>query len=282
MANNSTFQTLFEKQASDKNVDFDIADPREVLRALDNMGSPPREVVTTDYSTDATKLGRSVKDVEADALLASEFGLVDGDAKMAELKQMKTGGRDGEKTASSLRDSLSLEHARKIASSRPDYPEVNPFGELYRTKQMLEKMADDSRAARYKNAQIHKEASDKLAAEVKQYLLDDGNFGELVHLLHSTGGEEWTKTAMEGLAKKLAGSVFNPTKARAEMIEYEMTKGANARLPNIDHPIVQAFGAFVRTKMAQAQLNKAHDQMDTLLDKTNAMIAKVARESDAA
>jgi len=278
MANNTTFQALFEKQAEDKNIDFDVADPREVLRALDNTGRPAQGVVTPDYSEDASKLGHSVKSVEADTLLATEFGMVDGDAKMAELKQLKIGGVAGEKVASSLRDSLSVEEAKKTAAARPDYPQANPFGELYRTKQMLEKMADDSRAARFKNVQMHNEATEKLAHEVKQYLLNDGNFGELVHLMHATGGAEWTKTAMEGLATKLAGNTFNPTKARAEMIEYEMVKGANARLPNSDHPIVQAFGAVVRTKLAQAKIDSAHQQMEDLLGKTNTMIAKVARE----
>ena len=282
MANNTTFQTLFEKQASDKNVDFNIADPREVLRALDNLGSPPQEVVTYDYSSDPTKLAREVMDMEADTLLAAEFGMVDEKTKMAELKQAKTGGAAGVKVASSLKDSLSVEAAQKTAAARPDYAQVNPHGELYRTKQMLEKLADDSRAARFKNYQLHKEASDKLSHEVKQFILNDGNFGELVHLMHATGGAEWTKTAMEKLATQMAGKVFDPIKARAELIEYEMTKAANARLPNIDHPIVQAFGAFVRTKLAQAKLDQSHSQMEDLLGKTNDMIAKVARESDAA
>ena len=96
MANNTTFQALFEKKAEDKNIDFDVADPREVLRSLDNAGRPAQTIVTPDYGTDATKLGASVKNVEADTLLATEFGLVDGDAKMAELKQLKIGGVAGE------------------------------------------------------------------------------------------------------------------------------------------------------------------------------------------
>lgn len=282
MANNTTFQALFEKKAEDKNIDFDVADPREVLRSLDNAGRPAQTIVTPDYGTDATKLGASVKNVEADTLLATEFGLVDGDAKMAELKQLKIGGVAGEKIAASLQNSLTVEEARKTAAARMDYPQVNPFGELYRTKQMLEKLADDSRAARFKNVQLHEEAFGKLAHEVKQYLLNDGNFGELVHLMHTTGGDEWTKTAMEKLAGELAGNVFKPIQARAEMIEYEMVKGANARLPNIDHPIVQAFGAFVRTKLAQAKIDEAHSQMESLLGKTNDMIAKVARDPHAA
>lgn len=74
-ANNETFQRIFEKQAGDKNIEFEVADPREVLRALDVEARPAAEVVSFDYGTDPTKLAADTRALEADLMLAEQFGV---------------------------------------------------------------------------------------------------------------------------------------------------------------------------------------------------------------
>jgi hypothetical protein len=72
-ANTETFSCLFEKQAGDKNVEFPVADPAEVLHRL-NDGSRPQLYRATpdDYSRSPVKTA-SV-DVEADIALCKVFG----------------------------------------------------------------------------------------------------------------------------------------------------------------------------------------------------------------
>lgn len=75
-ANQETFAQLFEKQAGDKNVEFDVADPGSVLHALD-LGSRPDafNIPCSDYDSSPTKTAHS--DVEADRELSKLFLGVD-------------------------------------------------------------------------------------------------------------------------------------------------------------------------------------------------------------
>jgi hypothetical protein len=74
-ANQETFARLFadnEKYASDKNIEFPIADPEVVLLELNN-GAAPHTITSApgDYSSSPMKLAH--RDVEADAVLAELF-----------------------------------------------------------------------------------------------------------------------------------------------------------------------------------------------------------------
>jgi len=76
-ANQETFAKLFsdnEKYASDKNIEFDVADPGVVLMELNNGARPVVMSVPPDeYSSGPVKLGHS--NVEADIELARVFGM---------------------------------------------------------------------------------------------------------------------------------------------------------------------------------------------------------------
>ena len=78
-ANQETFAKLFadnEKYASDKNIEFDVADPSDVLLELNN-GAKPQVMSATpsEYSSDPVKFAHS--EAEADLVLAKEFLGVD-------------------------------------------------------------------------------------------------------------------------------------------------------------------------------------------------------------
>ena len=76
-ANQETFARLFsdnEKYASDKNIEFDVADPGDVLLELNNGACPTVMSVPPDeYSQSPVKLSHS--NVEADVELARIFGV---------------------------------------------------------------------------------------------------------------------------------------------------------------------------------------------------------------
>lgn len=73
-ANTETFQKLFEKQADDKNIEFDLADPGVILRNL-NLGASGGISCPTpsEYSSEPVKMAHST--VEADLALAKMFGV---------------------------------------------------------------------------------------------------------------------------------------------------------------------------------------------------------------
>jgi len=74
MSNTTTYQRLFEKGASDRNVQFDIADPSEVLRRLNTGASAPIvKVASPDYSSPPPI--PSTKSIEADMALCSLFNV---------------------------------------------------------------------------------------------------------------------------------------------------------------------------------------------------------------
>lgn len=76
-ANQETFARLFadnEKYASDKNIEFDVADPGDILLELNNGACPTVMSVPPDeYSSAPVKLAHSA--VEADVELARVFGV---------------------------------------------------------------------------------------------------------------------------------------------------------------------------------------------------------------
>ena len=72
-ANTETFSRLFEKQAGDKNVEFVVADPGDVLHNLDNGARPSLMVCDPpDYSIDPIAK-TSASNIEADLALTREF-----------------------------------------------------------------------------------------------------------------------------------------------------------------------------------------------------------------
>ena len=77
-ANQETFARLFsdnEKYASDKNVEFPVADPGEILQTLNMQAAP--DVVhlpDSDYHTGPVKVASDARELEADIALVREFG----------------------------------------------------------------------------------------------------------------------------------------------------------------------------------------------------------------
>jgi hypothetical protein len=72
-ANQEAFARLFEKNAGDKNIEFNIADPGVVLHAMNDSARPGTITATpSEYNSAPVKLAHS--DAEADLQLAREFG----------------------------------------------------------------------------------------------------------------------------------------------------------------------------------------------------------------
>lgn len=165
-----------------------------------------------------------------------------------------------------LRAATSVDRIKQATADRGAYPEANPYGELTRLKQVLTKMAQDARDAAAKNESLYHEALGKLAFEVKQYLLDGGNLGAVSHAMGSVTPPDAVKIAMRAILPSLKPHGLDPVKAQAEMVKYEMVKGASVRPVNPKNPIVQAYASMVKLAEGQATLEHGFSQLHSALN----------------
>lgn len=396
-ANSETFLNIFEKQAGDKNVEFDLADPAVVFQALEKGASSSFSARDSDYAVGPVKTGRSVSNLEADITLARAFGVdlmktANGDeesggkspskgqvlqflessknptddefhdwaeskglnvhkaeekayqlaAKQAQdltgladkeglkpsdvsKKQLEMGKKvemehtkdpavaeqvaldhlaeipdyytrldEMEASAkkqkeamvrikvgdtsqmSPLEKAASLQTIRQMTGASP-YPMSNPFGELFRTQQKMEKLAREAWVAAEKNSHLVKEAAGQLHRVVSNELLQGQDLGEIVHAMAHVADESWVKQAMAEVIPMLESRGFNLPSLRASLIRYDMEKSAGARAPNPENPVLQAFGAYVKLASEQPRLNEAFRQTQNLLGQVNDKVKEVMR-----
>jgi hypothetical protein len=302
-ANSATFLDLFEKQAGDRNVNFEICDPRDVLRAMDiQVPSLTKEAADHDYAIQPESLektagwadtsGKKTKwyqneesqkkasDLEADIAMMQAFGhevktpaMGGGDHLEEALKFVKVGGYRADLVAEDLAKAVSLESVKQATAG--GYQESNPFGDLVRANQRLDKLAEDAALALLKNDTIKKEAEAAFFHEVKQHMLGGGNFGELTHALSTAGTPGQVKEAMSFVVPELAKHGLDLTKARAGMVAYEMTKGASVRTVNPESSLMQTFAAMVKAGAAQLHLARSVRDLGSEKEKVASMLAKV-------
>ena len=174
-----------------------------------------------------------------------------------------------------LRVATSVDRIKQATADRGVYPEANPYGELIRLKQELTKMAQDARDAAAKNESLYHEALEKLAFEVKQYLLNGGNLGAVSHAMGSVTPPDAVKIAMRAILPSLKPHGLDPVKAQAEMVKYEMVKGASARPVNPKNPIVQAYASMVKLAEGQATLEHSFSQLYSALNEVTGTLKEV-------
>ena len=255
-ANTTTFQQLFEKQADDKNVEFDVADPGVVLRDL-NDGARGSVVTPVPEEYGASPVKTASAAVGADLELMRVFGQEPTSPTL-------------EKSASSAADALAyvkagrpnadlvLSDLSKIAVSKTatGYPEANPYGDLVRAKQKIAKAVEDLEGSLDYNNSMLKESSDHLAHHVRQYLFEGGSYGEVLHAMANTPASEGvTKVAARALTTSLVDRGLNSVELQAQSIEYEMTKKAH-RVINPASELVITYAAMCKQAEVSAVLTQ--------------------------
>lgn len=178
-----------------------------------------------------------------------------------------------------LRSGVSLESIKEATAASP-YPDHNPHGELFRTKQRMEKTARDCMVAAERNFLMTKEAAQDLHHAISQEVLGGRSFGEIVHAMNHVADEGWVKRAMEEVMPMMAAKGIDLTALRAESIRYEMEKGASARVPNPDNPILEAFGSFIKLASQQPNLDGAFRYTQDMLDQLNSAVQRVLEAPD--
>jgi hypothetical protein len=189
------------------------------------------------------------------------------------LDYVKSGRPHADLVLKDLTAAASLERIKEAAAARPGYPMANPYGDLIRTKQKLAKLLEDATYAKGKNSELQKEATTRFQKTVAQHLWGGGNFGEVAHLMSAVDGQpDRVKVAMDILMPELLRQGLDPVKARAEAIQYQMEKGASARVPNTDHPIAQAYADFHKLAEGSALLEQSWTQLKGQYDEVEGVL----------
>jgi hypothetical protein len=163
------------------------------------------------------------------------------------MEHVKVGRPHARLLQDALSGSVSFERIKEATAGRGQYPMANPYGNLIRSKQKIAKLLEDATYARDKNVELYKEASMIFQKEVAQHLWNGGNLGEVAHLMSSVNGSESDmKTVLASAMPELVRQGLDPVKARAQMISYEMEKGASSRVPNSNHPIARTYGDLLK------------------------------------
>lgn len=288
-ANSETFLDIFEKQAGDKNVEFDLAEPAVVFQALEKDASSSFYASDSDYATGPVKESGRLDAAQADLALMEAFGVktaqLNGLDKMEaaaeKQKEASVKARIGDHSqVESLEKAASLQTINQMTGASP-YPMSNPFGELFRTQQRMEKLAREAWVAAEKNSHLVKEAAGQLHQVMSNELLQGRELGEIVHAMAHVADESWVKQAMAEVVPLLESRGLNMPSLRANLIRYDMEKSAGARAPNPENPILQAFGAYVKLASEQPRLNEAFRQTQDLLGQVNDKVKEVMRSQHA-
>jgi len=195
------------------------------------------------------------------------------------MNYVKMGRAKSREVLDDVKAATSLEKIKAAAAKKEQYPEVNPFGELIRTKQKLACMAGEALAAKDKNDWFQKEALERFDHEVTQYMFNGGNLAEVAHAIDSVSDNApgIMKVAMGYLIPRLIEKGLDPDKARAQMIPYEMVKGASVRAPNPNNPIVESFATFCKVAHNQKILEQAYVDIEDQYNQVEAVLKLAMR-----
>jgi hypothetical protein len=232
---------------------------RSGWNTLNTMGTPVGATLKNVAPSAAGALGAT------GAALGGGVLLQKNSMRKEAMDYAKTGRPAAELVLDDMRSATSVDRIKEATAEKDPYPEANPYGELLRARQQLEKGAQDSRDAAAKNRYLYDEAMAKVAYEVRQHLLRGGNFGEVIHSMGSVTPPDAVKVAMKVVLPDLMAHGFDPVKAQAEAVEYEMVKGASARAPNPKNPLIQAYASAVKLAEGQAMLDATHEKFASML-----------------
>lgn len=216
-ANTSAYLSAFEKAGSVRNITFEggPADPARVLQDLNDGSSPTLLTGSSDYKKTASlwpPLVSNRRMAEMNAL-AQLFQVEDGLAK--------TAGADHQKHAS-------------------------PIDDLWDTRQTLEAMRDDL-VEKVSGAQlVFDTVRNDLCKQAEQEILDGAGFGELLQIFTKLG----SKADVEHAALAIRDHLVAHGHTSADIAGSLRKTASDARTPNLGHPLVVKFSAFVKAAHA--------------------------------
>ena len=180
-----------------------------------------------------------------------------------------------------LRQATSLDTIKVAARARGgSYPDSNPHGDLVRAKQKVARLLEDARAAKDKNEFLQKEALANFQKMVVNHMYDNGNMGEVAHLMSHVQGDEVTvKVAMASVSEELQRHGFNSAHVQAQAIRYEMEKGASVRTVNPAHPIAHAYMDLYKLAEGQKVLDESHRTLQAKYDEVESVLKEAMAQN---
>jgi hypothetical protein len=195
--------------------------------------------------------------------------------RMTALDYLQAGRDLTGRVRADLEKAASIQTIKKMAAPSP-YRQHDPHRELIEQWHRLQKVAEDVRYAAEQNRQIAKEAAAQLSGQIGQSLLDGINLGEIVHAMEHVSSADQIKRAMVEVMPVLAGRGFDLKELTRQTAVYQMEKGASHRVPNLDSPLLHAFGSYVKTTSAQPDLDKIARAVESKLAEVMKVVGRLA------
>lgn len=279
-ANRDTFLDAHEKAAGDKNVEFEIADPKTVLSQL-NMSVAPStvKVASSDYASPPPSL--DFEDVEADIKLAQAFGVDMSEADKL-IKEAKA----------SMAPMEQLEQVVKLASlgqlgevlTEDGYEQANPWRELHETRWSLQKVAEELDSAAAQNSKdwgFEKQALDAVHYELRQQLLEGSGISDPWQAMVSICGQEKAahllQTFQPELEKLAAAGRVDLGELMAESVHSSLESRSLSLNP--ESSFVQKTAAWSRAYDENQALDHARQEVGALLKEARRLEAEAVKRS---
>jgi len=211
-ANTSAYLSAFEKAGSVRNITFEggPADPARVLQDLNDGSSPTLLTVSSDYRKTASVSARHMAEMD---VLAAAFQFEGGQSKTASVDHQK--------------------HA-------------SPVDDLWDTRQTLEAVRDDL-VEKVSGAQLVFDAvRNDFCKQAEQEIMGGVGFGEILQIFAKLANKVDVENAALAIRDHLAAHGHSP-----EVVAGSLHKTASvSRTPNLEHPLVVKFSAFVKAAHA--------------------------------
>lgn len=194
-------------------------------------------------------------------------------------------GRPGaELVVRDLEQMTALDAIKRACADRRPLPQAEPYAELVKTSQRVNRLLADAQAAVGKNRELIKEAEAGFAHEAGQFVLQGRSLAELAHALAgaATSGEQVKLALRSVLPKLVARRAVDLTKEAARGVRYEMEKGARVRPVNPDHPLITSFSALCRLSTGQAEIEHSAEKLGQMKRDLDQEIARASSAKRAA
>ena len=141
-------------------------------------------------------------------------------------------------------------------------------------------------AAVDKNLALSFEAQDVFHHKVAQHMFSGGNLGEVLHAIGSVRTDddfsgEILKMATVDLVQHLISKGMDPIKSQADIVAYEMEKGAATRVADPENPIISSFASMHKLAIGQPVLITAYEELKDKLAEVDSTLSEAMSHASA-
>lgn len=244
-ANTTAYLAAFEKAGNVRNVTFEggPANPARVLQDLNDGSSPTLLTEGSDYKAAAANF-RSRMEMDA---LAHAFQVP-------------------------VADSLAKTASVHIGSNKNHQEHANPVDDLWDMKLALEGVRDELISMKTGAALVHADVSGQMLKAAEQEMMDGTSLWEIAKAFSAVSeNPQPVKEAMLLIRDHLVEHGHSREKVASSLIKV----AGDFKAPNIEHPLLVRFSAFVKAAHALRVVDAAMLNVETQIKQTDKAISGV-------